>query len=66
MIKKCSLAEDVLCDLWIDYQINLAALDESTELCHSNWIEICKLRERIDILESILSKEEIPIPPSDI
>ena len=47
----------------MDYQISLNSLKETEELAHGNWIEICQLHERIELLESILRQNRINIPP---
>ena len=65
-IKRCPYDEKSICDLWIDYQITAAALDEAEELCHGNWKEIVALRDRIDLLESILDEARVDYPPSYI
>lgn len=62
MVKKCSFNKNHLCELWIDYQVNLAALDEATELCRANWKEILVLQERIEQLESALETAGVEIP----
>ena len=62
MVKKCPFNKNHLCELWIDYQVNLAALDEAIELCSANWKEIMALQERIDQLESALETAGVEIP----
>ena len=66
MIKQCPYDESRFCELWIDYQITAAALEEADMLCRGNWNEILALRERIDLLESIITAAGLKVPPSDI
>ena len=54
MSKMCPFIHRHVCDIWTDYSISRVALDEAEELCHSNWLEIMALRDRIDLLESAL------------
>lgn len=66
MIKMCPFKEHDICNIWIDYIVNQAALDEATELCNDNWVEILALRERINLLESILKDAGLQIPPNKL
>lgn len=63
MKDRCPFKDPGRCDIWMDYQISLNSLKETEELAHGNWIEICRLHERIELLESILRKNRIDIPP---
>jgi hypothetical protein len=49
----------------MDYEITRHELEEADELCHGNVIEIQRLYERIGLLESILKKAGIDIPPEN-
>lgn len=49
------------CDLWIDYQVARATLQEAEELCTSNWNEISYLLDRVKLLESLLKENGINI-----
>ncbi len=42
-VRRCPYDDHRVCDLWIDYQITAAALEEAEELCHGNWKEIVAL-----------------------
>lgn len=66
MVKMCRYAERRICDLWIDYQVTKVALQDVEELCSGNWKEIVALRDRIDLLESILTEAGIEYPESYI
>ena len=65
-VRRCPYDDHRVCDLWIDYQITAAALEEAEELCHGNWKEIIALRDRVDQLESILDEAGLKYPPSYI
>lgn len=47
----------------MDYSLTLHELEEADEICHGNWIEIQHLRDRVDLLEDLLLKAGIDIPP---
>lgn len=66
MAKQCPYAESIFCELWIDYQITTAALEEADMLCQGNWKEIMALRERIDLLESLIINAGLKVPPGHI
>ena len=59
MSKMCPFIHRHVCDIWTDYSISRVALDEAEELCHSNWLEIMALRDRIDLLESALKGKRL-------
>lgn len=62
MIKECPFESRRNCDIWIDYQVTCAALQEAEELCSSNWNEIQYLLNRVKLLESLLITAGIEIP----
>ena len=66
MSKMCPFIHRHVCDIWTDYSISRFELDEAEELCHSNWLEIMALRDRIDLLESALKEAGLPIPQDEI
>lgn len=66
MAKQCPYAESRFCELWTDYQITTAALEEADMLCRGNWKEIMALRERIDLLESLIINAGLKVPPGHI
>ena len=43
MMKECPFSSRNKCDIWVDYQVACAALQEAEELCSSNWKEITYL-----------------------
>lgn len=62
MMKECPFHSRSKCDIWVDYQVTCAALQEAEELCSSNWKEIRYLLERVKILEARLTEAGISIP----
>ena len=62
MTKECPFKSRRNCDIWIDYQVTCAALQEAEELCSSNWNEIRYLLDRVKLLESLLITAGIEIP----
>ena len=62
MMKECPSNLCNKCDIWVDYQVAYAALQEAEELCNYNWKEISYLLERVEILEAQLTKAGISIP----
>ena len=56
MYDYCTFSKDHRCIKWMDYTLTLLELEEAEELCHSNWIEIQQLRDRIVLLEDLLQK----------
>ena len=62
MTKECPFNSRIKCDIWVDYLVACAALQEAEELCSSNWKEISYLIERVKILEARLTEAGISIP----
>ena len=62
MMKECPFNSRSKCDIWGEYQVACAALQEAEELCSSNWKEISYLLERVEILEARLTEAGISIP----
>lgn len=62
MTKECPFESRGKCDIWIDYQVTCAALQEAEELCSSNWNEIQYLLNRVKLLESLLISAGIEVP----
>lgn len=62
MSEKCKYRKNHLCEIWIDYQISQAALEEADELCHGNWIEIQHLWDKVAELEQLLQAHGIDVP----
>ena len=52
MMKECPFNSRRKCDIWVDYQVACAALQEAEELCSTNWKEISYLLKRVEILEA--------------
>ena len=46
----------------MDYELTRHELAEANELCHGNWIEIQHLRDRIRILDTLLTEAVIDFP----
>lgn len=61
-MKECPFNLCSKCDIWVDYQVACAALQEAEELCFSNWKEISYLIERVEVLETLLTEAGIAIP----
>ena len=61
-MKECAFESRNQCDIWVDYQVACAALQEAEELCSSNWKEISYLLDRVELLESLLTTAGIEIP----
>lgn len=61
-MKECPFSSRSKCDIWGDYQVACAALQEAEELYSSNWKEISYLLERVEILEARLTEAGISIP----
>jgi len=55
----CAFSKDNKCLKWMDYELTRHELEEADELCHSNWIEIAYLYERIEFLEQTLKQAGI-------
>ena len=62
MTNYCAFSKDHKCIQWMDYQLTRHELEEASELCHGNWIEIQHLREYIDQLQTLLTEHGIEIP----
>lgn len=58
----CAFSNNNKCLKWMDYELTRHELEEADELCHSNWIEIAHLYERIELLEQILRQAGIEYP----
>ncbi len=61
-MKECPFESRSKCDIWVDYQVVCAALQEAEELCSNNWKEISYLLDRVEFLESLLKTAGIEIP----
>ena len=61
MSKQCTYRGYHSCDIWIDYQVTLDALEEAAELCSLNWEEIQYLQSYIEHLEMLLKEAGIAI-----
>ncbi len=55
----CAFTKDHKCLIWMDYTITRFELEEANNLCHGNWIEISRLKRRIEMLESLLDSYQI-------
>ena len=58
----CTFNKSHKCLKWTDYELNRYELEEADELCHCNQIEIQKLNDYIELLQSLLDKNEIEYP----
>ncbi|MBR1444881.1 MAG: mobility-associated LCxxNW protein [Firmicutes bacterium] len=47
---------------WLDYQLTRHELEETNELCHSNYVEIQHLYDYINKLKAILDRNNIDYP----
>lgn len=63
MMNYCAFSKGKKCVKWMDYQLTRHELEEADGLCHGNWIEITRLRDRIDLLEGILNESGVEYPP---
>lgn len=59
----CAFSKEHNCLKWTDYELTRYELEEADDLCHSNWIEIQHLQDRVDQLEQLLRNSGIEIPP---
>lgn len=59
----CAFSKEHNCLKWTDYELTRYELEEADDLCHSNWIEIQHLQDRVDQLEQLLRNSRIEIPP---
>lgn len=64
MNDKCPFKQGGRCDIWLDYQVNLIALNDAEKLASENWEEILYLLDRIQLLERTLKNAGIPVPKS--
>ena len=55
----CAFSKNHKCLKWADYQLTRHELEEADSLCHGNLIEIQHLRDRIRILETLLTEAGI-------
>lgn len=62
MKDKCPFRKGGRCEIWIDYQVLQASLQEAEELANSNWKEIQWLYARVHQLETALCDNGIAIP----
>lgn len=58
----CAFSKSDKCLKWTDYELTRYELEEADELCHCNQIEIQKLNDYIELLQSLLDKNEIEYP----
>ena len=58
----CAFSISHKCLKWTDYELTRYELEEADELCHCNQIEIQKLNDYIELLQSLLDKNEIEYP----
>jgi hypothetical protein len=59
----CAFSKEHNCLKWTDYELTRYELEEADDLCHSNWIVIQYLQDRVDQLEQLLRNSGIEIPP---
>ncbi len=62
MNDKCPFKQGGKCDVWLDYQVSLIALEDASELAIENWEEINYLLDRVALLEKTLKDAGIEIP----
>ena len=62
MIDYCAFSNDHCCIKWNDYILTRYELEEADQLLHGNWIEIQRLRDKIDLLEKMLLEAGIELP----
>lgn len=58
----CAFSKSHKCLKWTDYELTRYELEEADELCHCNQIEIQKPNDYIELLQSLLDKNEIEYP----
>ena len=63
MNDKCPFKQRGKCDIWVDYQVSLIALEDASDLANENWEEINYLLDRVALLEKALKDAGIEIPP---
>ena len=55
-------SSSVYCEIEVQLEIAKAAENEATETFHEMGAEICRLLQRIDLLEKTLLQYNIPVP----
>ena len=63
MIKLCPFDQRYRCNIWIDNEALRYAQEESEELFHENWKEICYLLNRVRVFEDYIKSIGGEIPP---
>ncbi len=58
----CAFSKNHKCLKWTDYELTRYELEEADSLYHCNQIEIQKLNDYIELLQSLLDKNEIEYP----
>lgn len=58
----CAFSKKHKCPMWMDYILTRQELEETSTLCHGNWIEIERLRNWTDALTDILDSHGISYP----
>ncbi|SFX39668.1 mobility-associated LCxxNW protein [Ruminococcus sp. XPD3002] len=58
----CAFSKSHKCLKWTDYELTRYELEKADKLCHCNQIEIQKLNDYIELLQSLLDKNEIEYP----
>lgn len=58
----CAFSKNHKCLKWTDYELTRYELEEADELYHCNQVEIQKLNDYIELLQSLLDKNEIEYP----
>jgi hypothetical protein len=58
----CAFSKEHNCLKWTDYELTKFELEEADDLCHSNWMEIQHLQDRVALLEKLLRDAGIEIP----
>ena len=58
----CAFSKSHKCLKWTGYELTRYELEEADELCHCNQIEIQKLNDYIELLQSLLDKNKIEYP----
>lgn len=58
----CAFSKNHKCMLWSDYEVTRSAFEDANTLCHENWIDIQHKQKYIDILQKLLSDNDISFP----